>query len=964
MRYEIRDAGYEIRDAGYEIRDTGCGNPISRIPYRISIAILFLLLFSSIQLHSQVAWEKKGGVCFRVDDNQDLWKFTSFDSVFAKYNYKFCAAICLESATFQPGYIEGLKQILANGHEFMDHAPSHSTNLIQLKKMGDTVIYTGSPYLDHINTNFNLVCFKWESVDTTHIQGEGLVNVNNNLVISDLPGEFQDLYNPEHLPMLFFPLTNQVYTWTNLQNVNPLDPDSLTLRSFWEEGVDLGIHLNISYHKLTSFDVKMPSEVLVMLGERVLSLCDTYNMEHPKTWIQPYGNYPLLTRGDVALTMGAQLAYTGGATYQNETWKTYNEYNPQNDKQFGMMWGDFSTTNYSVTENKKLIANTIAKHRILISQNHFLYNTPTWQTYLQHTDSLLAWITDHNIPVLLQREWTSELFDSLNNPSFNIFPLLQTDLNGDEIPDGYDLENGVMIHDDGVTQSENKSVQVTSNASFFNISGLGGLEKGTNTFTIYTKGDLENVIRVSFFYPETGSNEVLTFTINSPEWTQHSNTVNIPENISAVDIEIACQYYTGGEVRISGMELRGTANPVVMHESFSLMTNQQFPVIDLDTVIYDPNYSLQELTITITNSGVLQAELNAQAGSLSVNKPSSFWIGSDSLMLKAVNPDGGSDSSWLIFSATKADICKGQSVTLTLLNPPAGATFLWTADPPDQSLVQPTIPNPTVSPEKTTFYTIKVTAPLQIYTEELTVTVSLAGDAILSGPLPAYCTNAPPVQLYGTPPGGIFAGPGVIGDIFKPTLATIGINMLTYTVTGPAGCNGKDSLFVIVQPNPQVSLPPDTIVCHWQTVILDAGIGYDTYLWSTGELTPTVIVNSSGMSVDSIKQITLIVTKNGCPAFDTTLFFFKACMGIDDFTSSKLRVYPNPITSWLVIENLSSFKDITGTIMDILGEIKMEVKIKPGENRFEAGGLASGLYLLYIQSPGGTSLLRFIKLPE
>jgi len=939
------------------------------------LILLFLLLLSS-QLASQVAWEKKGGVCFRIDDNQEIWEYNSFDSLFSIYGYKFSTAICLESATWTPGYIDGLKQIWAKGHEFMDHAPNHSTCEIILTNIADTAIYHGNPFVDHINEN--LICFKWESVDTTTIQGEGPINISGNQVISALPGEFHDFYGQQYIPMLFLPLTNQVYTWTNLQNVNPLDPDSLTLISLWEEPVDLEPHSNIPYHQLTSFDVRMPEEVPVMLGERILDICDAYNMERPYNWIQPYGNFPLLYKSDVKQTMGNQLGYIGGATYHDEAYKTYLEYNPANDNQFAMMFWDFSTTQLTAKENKKLIANGIAKHLLLIDQNHFMPTKVSWLSFLQRTDSLLSWLNANHIPVLTQRQWVSMLFDSVNNPFVNIFPLLQTDLNDDQIPDGYDLEQGVMIYNDGVPQSDNRSVQLTSQGTFFRIRGLGGLEKGTNNFSFYTRGAPGNIIWLRLFFPETGSGDIFPFPADSAEWTHQTLTMNIPENVSVVDIELECHTYTSGEVRISGMEMRGIAKPVIQQESVSLMTNQQFPLIALDTVIYDPNYPLQQLTVSITNPGVLNYNLNMQAGTLWVYKPSSFWTGHDSLKLTATNPQGGSGSSWLKFTATLADICKGQAITLNLLNPPAGATFLWTATPPDPSLVQPTIANPTVSPQQTTYYNVNVNAPGQSYSDDLTVYVHLMGNVILYGPLPAYCANASWVQLSGIPAGGVFSGPGVVGAIFYPTLAPIGPNTLRYKITTYSGCEGEDTLVVTIQPIPQLFLPPDSIVCHWQTIILDAGEGYDTYLWSTGEMTSSIAVNATGMSADSTRRITLIVTKNGCPAFDTTLVRFKACTGIDSRMpgSSCIHIYPNPVSSTLTIEYDCSNQSVTGTtpaitgnkpvnvkILDIIGNELLTRQLLPGKNSWDIGALPSGLYILSIMGEGIAVTTRFVKIP-
>lgn len=980
-RYGIHDKGYGICDTGYAIPGKGFSDRASRISHRLSVLLLCFTLAIS-QASGQVAWNKQGGVAFRIDDNHDMWQFNSFDSLFSIYGYKFSTALILEDAAFNPGYMAELTQLYAKGHEYMDHTPSHSTCKIQLSIMADTSFYHGNPYVDHIN--LNRVCFKWESVDTTTVQGEGLVNVFNNLVISVLPGEFSTFYDPVYIPMLFLPLTNQIHTWTNLQNVNPLDPDSLTLRSFWEEEVNLNIHLGIPYHRLTSFDVTMPDDVLLMLGERDLALCETWGITPPVNWIQPFGSFPLLHRSDVSRTYGNQLGYIGGATYQNESFKTYNEYNPDNDKQFAMMFWDFSTTHLTAKENKELIANGIAKHLLLIDQNHFMPSTPTWNGFLERTDSLLSWLYANNIPVLTQRQWVPMLFDSVNNPFVNIFPLLQTDLNEDLIPDGYELEQGIMIYTDGVAQSNNRSVQMTGTGTFFRIKGLGGLEKGTNNFSFYTKGNPGNVIWLRLYFPETGSGDIFPFTVDQSGWAQHTIPIAIPQNVSVVNIELECQTYAGGELRISGMELRGIAEPIVAQESVSVMTNRQFPIIALDTLVWDPNYPLQQLTIIADSPGVLEYDLDTLAGTLWVYKPSSFWTGTDSLKITAVNPEGGVGSGWQTFTAIPADICKGQAITIYPLNPPSGATFFWTAIPPDPSLVQPTVSNPTVSPQQNTFYTVFVTAPGQSYNESLVVTVHLLENITLYGPLPAYCSNASPVQLFGDPPGGFFSGPGVAGDMFYPVFADTGPNTLRYTMIEPGGCEGEDTLVVTIQPIPQLFLPTDSIVCHWQTILLDAGLGYDTYLWSTGATTSSVLVNAEGMSADSIRQITLIVTKNGCAGFDTTIVHFKACTGIDSRMPDAgcLIVYPNPVSTILIIDYDCSGKfisgtnisgkgggltpgreSITGSIIDLLGNEVMTFQINPGKNTLDIRTIPSGVYILSFKGEGIAVVTRVVKLP-
>ena len=62
------------------------------------------------------------------------------------------------------------------------------------------------------------------------------------------------------------------------------------------------------------------------------------------------------------------------------------------------------------------------------------------------------------------------------------------------------------------------------------------------------------------------------------------------------------------------------------------------------------------------------------------------------------------------------------------------------------------------------------------------------------------------------------------------------------------GCDSVHAYIVVVLPVPVVNLGNDTAICEGQSVILDAGwvSGY-TYLWSTGQIIPQIVVNQSGL---------------------------------------------------------------------------------------------------------------------
>jgi hypothetical protein len=67
-----------------------------------------------------------------------------------------------------------------------------------------------------------------------------------------------------------------------------------------------------------------------------------------------------------------------------------------------------------------------------------------------------------------------------------------------------------------------------------------------------------------------------------------------------------------------------------------------------------------------------------------------------------------------------------------------------------------------------------------------------------------FCEGAACVTLVGTPAGGVFSGPGVIGNQFCPTSAVIGTNTITYTITS-GGCTFSTTTPAVVSPNPTLS---------------------------------------------------------------------------------------------------------------------------------------------------------------
>ena len=69
----------------------------------------------------------------------------------------------------------------------------------------------------------------------------------------------------------------------------------------------------------------------------------------------------------------------------------------------------------------------------------------------------------------------------------------------------------------------------------------------------------------------------------------------------------------------------------------------------------------------------------------------------------------------------------------------------------------------------------------------------------ISGLNAAYCVNETAViNIAGTPAGGTFSGPGMLGTLFSPSTAGVGVHTIVYTYTDNFGCTNSQSQSVEV----------------------------------------------------------------------------------------------------------------------------------------------------------------------
>lgn len=287
---------------------------------------------------------------------------------------------------------------------------------------------------------------------------------------------------------------------------------------------------------------------------------------------------------------------------------------------------------------------------------------------------------------------------------------------------------------------------------------------------------------------------------------------------------------------------------------------------------------------------------------------------------------------------------------------------------PADLLIDPDVQDPqTVNLFSTTLFTLEVTdLETGCVSEEAgQLTVNVTGDVLSASPIasPESICYGEETQLFALAGGGSgsydysWTGPGgFTSSLENPVLTPAETG--TYTVVVDDGFNqASASVSVNVYPVPEVYLgPPDTIVCVYDTVVLDAGNEGATYLWSNGSSERIINVGTTGIGFDMKTFSVLVTDPNGCSTEEsiTVLFDFSQCLGIsEDPHFGDIRIYPNPNSGSFTVEISGYTGNISLSVSNMYGQVLLRkefrgVRIDLNED-FSLEGIPAGIYLITLK---------------
>lgn len=217
--------------------------------------------------------------------------------------------------------------------------------------------------------------------------------------------------------------------------------------------------------------------------------------------------------------------------------------------------------------------------------------------------------------------------------------------------------------------------------------------------------------------------------------------------------------------------------------------------------------------------------------------PSGFTSGVQNPTINNVDPG---DAGWYTVTVTDAAGCSATATTEVIIDegpeiffddPPSPLCenldpFLMTATPPGGEWDGDITPGGLFDPSYVGVGTTTVTYTVEnalgcVSTASIDLDVLSVPDVVINPPGP-LCEGGAPVQLTGSPAGGVWDGEVTLNGIFDPVTAGLGSHLVTYTANDGNGCTNSESIIIDVVSQAPANILYNGPYCGTDTIFLMA----------------------------------------------------------------------------------------------------------------------------------------------
>jgi hypothetical protein len=141
-----------------------------------------------------------------------------------------------------------------------------------------------------------------------------------------------------------------------------------------------------------------------------------------------------------------------------------------------------------------------------------------------------------------------------------------------------------------------------------------------------------------------------------------------------------------------------------------------------------------------------------------------------------------------------------------------------------------------------------------------------------------------------------------------------------------------------IKPAPAINLGADSIITSLAAFNIDAGPGYPSYMWTTGETTQSITVSGNG------DYCVMVTAASGCNTIDCQ--FVQFMVGINETEFSSINSYPSPASDFIRFgENIN---DAKLRMYDLTGKMVLSVDDFSSNNTIDVSRLINGCYFVNI----------------
>ncbi len=500
-----------------------------------------------------------------------------------------------------------------------------------------------------------------------------------------------------------------------------------------------------------------------------------------------------------------------------------------------------------------------------------------------------------------------------------------------------------------ILTGQKDSLILTTPASFSALSMLGFATEGNCAMTItvrFTDGTNQvfSGLTLSDWY--NGANAILSGIDRVDRTTGNPGNVSGNPRLYATDLVLSCANRSklvaklviqngGSNPRICAFALSGAALPSytanVTDACFGLTNGKATIAATGGVPAYTYTWTTSPVQNTVTATGL-------PPGTYTVT------INDGPGCTNTITATVGQPTAALTttIAASSATLCAGKSSTLTT----SGATtYTWSTNASSASIVVTPTGSATYSVSGTTAAGCPITGSINITVNPLPVIAfSLAQ--------PMLCTNSSTIALNATPVGGVYAGAGVTGSNYAPSVAGAGTHTISYTYTNTNGCTSSSVISSTVNTAPVVTFSlTQTQFCPNSDVLFLSGTPASGIFSGTGVTGTVFTPSSAGIGTHTVTYT--YTNASNCSASASSIANVSACTGIEELEATRLSIYPNPGSG---IFKVHASTDLNITVTNQTGQVLSTTTLKPGDSTIDLSGYAAGIY--FISGQNGQQLLK------